>query len=125
MTSVFQFQTKSLHKHTGKHFSSYLDIDMGHEHSKVGQVCAGTGGVRAVGSEETAVLRRPEARHAALGVAPERAVWVEVLLRLLWARSQIRREEHGPSGHLFFLLSLFGVTSIGKKLIIYYFLFTH
>lgn len=68
---------------------------MGHENSKVGQVRAGAGGVRAVGSEETAVLRRPEARHAALGVAPERAVWVEVLLRLLWARSQTWREEHG------------------------------
>lgn len=91
MTSPFRFQTKSLHKHTGrqtKPWGSYLDVDVGHEHSKVGQVCAGTGGVRAVGTKKTAVLRRPEARHAALGVAPERAVWVEVLLRLLWAKSQ-------------------------------------
>lgn len=98
MTSAFLLQTKSLHKHAGKRtkrFGSYLDVDVGHEHSKVGQVRAGAGGVRAVGSEKTAVLRRPEARHAALGVAPERAVWVEVLLRLLWARSQIWREEHG------------------------------
>lgn len=91
MNSTFLFQTKSLHEHTGKqtkHSGSYLDVDVGHEHSKVGQVCAGAGGVRAVGSQETAVLRGPEARHAALGVAPERAVWVEVLLRLLWEKSQ-------------------------------------
>lgn len=43
MSSAFLFQTKSLPRHTGnraKHFSSYLDVDVGHEHSEVGQVCA-------------------------------------------------------------------------------------
>lgn len=97
MCPALLFQSKSLHGRAAnqtKRFGSYLDVDVGHEHSKVGQVCAGAGGVRAVGGEETAVLRRPEARHAASGVAPERAVWVEVLLRLLWARSQTWREEH-------------------------------
>lgn len=53
---------------------------MSHEHSEVGEMCAGAGGVRAVCVPQPAVLRGPVARHGALGVAPERAVRVEVRL---------------------------------------------
>lgn len=56
---------------------------MRHEHGEAGQVRARAAGVRAVGGQEAAVLRGPEARHGALGVAPERAVGIEVLLRVL------------------------------------------
>lgn len=56
---------------------------MGHENGKAGKVGAGAGGVCAIGGQQPAVLRRPESRHGALGVAPERAVGIEILLRML------------------------------------------
>lgn len=66
----------------------YLHVHMSHEHSKVGQVCAGAGGVCSVGSQQPAVLRGPEARHTALRVAPEWTVGVEILLWLLKEEEQ-------------------------------------
>lgn len=39
--------------------------------------------MRPVGAQQAAVLCGPVARHGFLGVAPERAVGVEVLLRVL------------------------------------------
>lgn len=56
---------------------------MGHEDGKIGQMGARACGVRPVGAEQAAVLHRPVTSHGSLGVAPERAVGVEVLLRLL------------------------------------------
>lgn len=67
---------------------NYRHVHMSHEHSKVGQVCAGAGGVRSVGSQQPAVLRGPEARHTALRVAPEWTVGVEILLWLLEEEEQ-------------------------------------
>lgn len=65
---------------------------MGHEHCKAGEVCAGAAGVCAIGGQQTTVLGRPESRHGALGVAPERTVGIEVLFRMLGAREE---EEEG------------------------------
>lgn len=65
---------------------AYLDLHVRHEHGEAGQVRARAAGVRAVGGQEATVLRRPESRHGALGVAPERAVGIEVLLRVLEVR---------------------------------------
>lgn len=62
---------------------AYLDIHVGHEDGKVGEVGARARGVRPVGAEQAAVLRGPEARHASLGVAPKWAIGVEVFFRLL------------------------------------------
>lgn len=42
----------------------------------------------AIGGQQTTVLRRPESRHGALGVAPERTVGIEVLFRMLGARKE-------------------------------------
>lgn len=56
---------------------------MGHEDGEIGEMGAGAGGVGPVGAEQAAVLRGPVAGHGFLGVAPEGAVGVEVLLRLL------------------------------------------
>lgn len=61
----------------------YLDVHMGHEHCEIGQMGAGACGVRPVGAQQAAVLRRPVTGHGPLGVAPEWTVGVEVLLRLL------------------------------------------
>lgn len=61
-------------------FRTYLDLHVGHEHRKAGEVRAGAGGVCAVGSQQTTVLRRPDSRHGVFGVAPERTVGIEVLL---------------------------------------------
>lgn len=66
----------------------YLHVHMSHEHSKVGQVCAGAGGVCSVSSEQPTVLRGPEAHHTALWVAPEWTVGVEILLGLLKKEEQ-------------------------------------
>lgn len=67
---------------------------MGHENSKAGEVCAGAAGVCAIGSQQTTVLCRPESRHGALGVAPERTVGIEVLFRMLgtWEEGEEARE---------------------------------
>lgn len=51
--------------------NAYLDLHMGHEHCKAGEVCAGAAGVCAIGGQQTTVLCRPESRHGALGIAPE------------------------------------------------------
>lgn len=56
---------------------------MGHKHSKVGEVCAGAGCVSAVGAQQSAILSGPESCHGTFRVTPERAVWIEVLFRLL------------------------------------------
>ena len=56
---------------------------MSHEDGEVGQMGAGARGVGPVGAQQAAVLRGPDAGHGSLGVAPERAVGVEVLLGLL------------------------------------------
>lgn len=56
---------------------------MGHKHREAGEVCAGAAGVCAIGGQQTTVLRRPESHHGALGIAPERAVGIEVLFRML------------------------------------------
>lgn len=53
-----------------------------HEHSEVGEVAAGAGGVCAVGVKEPAALGGPLARHGALRVVPERTVRTEVVLQL-------------------------------------------
>lgn len=63
--------------------ATYLDIHVGHEDGEVGEVSAGARGVRPVGAQQAAVLRRPVAAHCFLRVTPERTVGVEVLLRLL------------------------------------------
>lgn len=62
---------------------TYLDIHVCHQNSKIGEVGAGAGGVSPVSAQQTAVLRGPVAGHCFLGVAPERTVGVEILLRLL------------------------------------------
>lgn len=74
---------------------------MGHEHGKVGQVRARAGGVGPVGGQQAAVLRGPVAGHGLLGVAPEGAVGVEVVLRLLLKTERSRhsgeeRQEPAP-----------------------------
>lgn len=56
---------------------------MGHQDCKVGEMSTRTCGVCPVGAQQAAVLRRPVTDHGALGVTPERAVGVEVFLRLL------------------------------------------
>lgn len=66
---------------------------MGHEHCKAGEVCAGAAGVCAIRCQQTTVLRRPESRHGAFGVAPERTVGIEVLLRMLGAKEENEKEE--------------------------------
>lgn len=66
-----------------RHVKAYLYFHMSHEDRKAGQVGAGAGGVCAIGGQQPAVLRRPESRHGALGVAPERAVGIEILFRML------------------------------------------
>lgn len=68
---------------------TYLDIHVGHEDGKIGEMSAGARGVRPVGAQQAAVLRGPVAGHGSLGVAPERTVGVEVLLRLLFEREKI------------------------------------
>lgn len=77
----------------------YLHVHVSHEHSEVGEVCAGAGGVRSVGSQQPAVLRRPEARHTALRVAPERTVGVEILLRLLKDEEEQTASERKAAKH--------------------------
>lgn len=72
---------------------------MGHEHGKAGEVCAGAAGVCAIGGQQTTVLRRPESRHGALGIAPERAVGIEVRFRMLRAREgEEQRERERENG---------------------------
>lgn len=63
--------------------AAHLDIHVGHEDCKIGEVGAGACGVRPVGAQQAAVLRGPVTGHGSLGVAPERTVGVEVLLGLL------------------------------------------
>lgn len=70
--------------------AAYLDVYVCHEHGEVGEVRAGAGGVRPIGAQQTAVLRGPVARHGFLGVAPERAIGVEVLLRVLQDKGKTR-----------------------------------
>lgn len=72
--------------------NTYLDLHVGHEHGEAGEVCAGAAGVCAVGGQQTTVLRGPESRHGALGVAPERTVGIEVLFRVLGPREEEGRE---------------------------------
>lgn len=69
---------------------------MGHEHGKVGQVRARARGVRPVGGQQAAVLRGPVAGHGLPGVAPEGAVGVEVLLRLLLKTERSRNSGEHP-----------------------------
>lgn len=71
---------------------AYLHLHVGHEHGEAGEVCAGAGGVCAIGGQQATVLRGPESRHGALGVAPERTVGIEVLFRML------RERERGREG---------------------------
>lgn len=66
-----------------KEGAAYLDIDVGHEDGKVGEVGAGARGVGPVGDQQTAVLGGPVTRHGSLRVTPEGAVGVEVFLGLL------------------------------------------
>ena len=61
---------------------SYIALLLGHEQGEVGEVAAGAGGVCAVGLQQLAALYGPLARHGALRVVPERAVWTEVVLQL-------------------------------------------
>ncbi len=77
----------------------YLHVHVSHEHSEVSEVCAGAGGVRSVGSQQPAVLRRPEARHTALRVAPERTVGVETLLWLLKDEEEQTESERKAAKH--------------------------
>lgn len=65
---------------------------MGHQHSEAGEVRAGAAGVCAIGGQETTVLRRPESHHGALGIAPERAVGIEVLFRMLESEEMETRQ---------------------------------
>jgi len=66
---------------------------VGHEHRKAGEVCAGAAGVCAVGGQQTTVLGRPDSHHGTLGVAPERTVGIEVLLRMLGVEGGGRKAE--------------------------------
>lgn len=79
---------------------THLHVHVGHEHGEVGQVGAGAGGVGAVGGQQAAVLHGPVPDHGLPGVAPEGAVGVEVLPRLLWrqrqAGSQSRNQRASP-----------------------------
>lgn len=63
---------------------TYLDIHVSHQDGKIGKMSAGACGVCPVGAQQAAVLRGPVTGHGSLGVAPERTVGVEVLLRLLF-----------------------------------------
>lgn len=66
----------------------YLNIDMGHQDCKVGEMSTGTCGVCPIGTQQAAVLRRPDTGHSTLRITPERAVWVEVFLRLLIGKEE-------------------------------------
>lgn len=70
---------------------TYLDVNVGHEDGEIGEMSAGARGVRPVGAQQAAVLRRPVTGHGSLGVAPERTVGVEVLLRLLFEGKKIMK----------------------------------
>lgn len=65
---------------------------MSHEHCKAGEVGAGAAGVCAIGGEQSAVLRGPESRHGALGVAPKRAVGIEILFWVLQEEKDRERD---------------------------------
>lgn len=69
---------------------SYLNINMSHQNCKVGEMGARACGVRPIGAKQTAILRRPVTPVTALGVTPERAVWVEVFFRLLLKKRKKR-----------------------------------
>lgn len=77
--------------------AAYLDVHVCHEHCEVGEVRAGAGGVRPIGAQQTAVLRGPVTRHGFLGVAPERAVGVEVLLRVLQEKGKTGAVRRRPA----------------------------
>ena len=93
--------TERLHKLPGFHFKprasatplfTHVGLVVRHEHGEVGEVAAGAGGVRAVGVQQPAALRRPLARHGALRVVPEGAVWSVVILHLR-ERKKNRRDD--------------------------------
>lgn len=61
---------------------THIGLAVSHEHGEVGEVAARAGGVRAVGVQQPAALRRPLARHGALRVVPEGAVRSVIILQL-------------------------------------------
>lgn len=70
---------------------THVGLVVSHEHGEVGQVAAGAGGVRVVGVQQPAAQRRPLARHGALRVVPEGAIWSVIILQL-WEREGGERE---------------------------------
>lgn len=62
---------------------AYLDLHMGHEHRKAGEVCAGAAGVCTIGGQQTTVLCGPESHHGAFGITPEGTVGIEIFFRML------------------------------------------
>lgn len=74
------------------------DLTVSHEHGKVGEVAAGTCGVRLVGLHQAAALGRPVAQHGALRVVPKGAVSIEVVLGLLCGGGrEVRSGEPPPA----------------------------
>lgn len=61
---------------------THIGLVMSHKHGEVGEVAAGAGGVCAVGVQQLAALRRPLARHGALRVVPEGAIWRVIIVQL-------------------------------------------
>lgn len=62
--------------------TSYQQLSMSHEHRKVSEMTTGAGGVTFIGVDEFAALSGPVSHHGSLGVVPERAVGVIVVLHL-------------------------------------------
>lgn len=87
--------TELLHKLLRFHLSrtsatplfTYIGLMQSHEHSEVGEVATGAGGVRAVCVQQPAAQRRPLACHRAFGVVPERAIWSVVIINL-WKKKE-------------------------------------
>lgn len=81
---------ESPHKLPAFHFNcapatplfTYIGLMVSHEHGKIGEVAAGAGGVCVVSIQQPAALGRPLARHGALGVVPEGAIWRVIILQL-------------------------------------------
>lgn len=61
---------------------TYIGLVERHEHSEVGEVAAGAGGVSAVCVQQPAAQRRPLARHRALRIVPKGAIWSMVIIQL-------------------------------------------
>lgn len=93
----------------------YIHLVVSHKHGEVGEVAAGACGVRAVGVQQPAALRRPLPRHGALRVVPERTIWRVIVLVLQKTKSG------DEDVHLFFVVVFLAYFNASDHQIVFFF----